>query len=171
MTKLSSSLFVLTARIPIWRQMIDWPVANLLNAIRSKFQTPESYWLENCHIFKQVPFDILLFGSVGLSYGQWKEGIKKTALDNSWNNGPLCTQVSRYKINKLFVIGTKVLQSIQRRVFSTTMFFSRRWLWLSWQSGCFRHQRSVVWIQSLLNLDCTFVNFIRKIKIKNGPFL
>ena len=55
-----------------------------------------------------------------------------------------------------------------------------QWLWLSWQSGCFRFQRSAVRIQTPANFYRTFIIYcqlycIEKTKIKekeagNGPF-
>ena len=40
-----------------------------------------------------------------------------------------------------------------------------KWLWLSWQSSCFKHKRSAVRIQSSVNFTFT-VNCIEKTKIK-----
>ena len=55
------------------------------------------------------------------------------------------------------------------------IFFWSHWLWFSWKSGIFPHQRSTVWIQwQSLHRTLFTINSIEKTKIKeteagNGP--
>ena len=66
--------------------------------------------------------------------------------------------MAKYKIAKL-----------EKKVLRMKNIKLGKWLRLSWQSGCFWHQRSTVWILSLSNCfkrTLFSVNYIEKTKIK-----
>ena len=80
----------------------------------------------------------------------------------------------------IFHIYLLLLWCLKRPAFNNmhTMNDKGPWMWLSWQSGCFRHQRSTVWnplsAKFILNVvSCQLYwkdENNKKIKAGNGPF-
>ena len=62
----------------------------------------------------------------------------------------------------------KTIPHCKKYLTETHQVKCRQWLWLSWQSGCFRHQRSTVQIQSSANFKIVHlitISCIEKTKI------